>query len=629
MKKSKVVQISVAASCLLTLASCGQIEHRPEAYEMVQLSVGTPTSVTVSCSELLGWSCEVDWSGEEVWDYARIYRNTIDDFSTATQVGRLWALFLFYDRNVTPGEQYYYWVQFEDRHTGERSAVSNSIPVCVRHPPAAVCGNTGTSSGDPSDINAETGSDHSESGRELSFPREASAGGYLPERTSLLPTELVQAPIYQDGTYLFVGMDPGSEALGLLAESGVSTQRSSTSVATPAGTQQISTVAEKNVELEQRDEWTIRHGTIEEIRTINGVVQDLERYFWNTAQVEINGTPAVIRFLQAPAIRFGGAVNADDVNRLMSVLQILNAALPSEYALEMAIGAPEPKPADLTGAIYVDFMPRTTYEAEEAANSLGTANVLYSPFTGEIDSAHVKINRIYAENGETEAAIILAHELIHALGIGHAIRGMESVMMSTPPTSDAPVTMLYLQDRQALHALYSRLDPKDLVTDLGAWDDEVTHLVGGNGYVAFGVSGANGYMEPWAYGYRSEISLAENTELSGTVEWNGLLLGFTSNDLPLSGNAQLTVQMDDLTGGAGFTELETWTVGTMPGNAGTGTTWGDGDLLYSILVTGNTFRQISGDDGRLTGIFVGAEHQGAAGTLERSDMIAAFGAMRD
>ena len=87
--------------------------------------------------------------------------------------------------------------------------------------------------------------------------------------------------------------------------------------------------------------------------------------------------------------------------------------------------------------------------------------------------------------------------------------------------------------------------------------------------------------------------------------------------------------MDDLTGEADFTELETWTAGAMPSEAGAGTTWGDGDLLYSIIVTGNTFRQIGGDEGRLTGIFVGAEHQGAAGTLARSDLTAAFGAERE
>ncbi len=43
---------------------------------------------------------------------------------------------------------------------------------------------------------------------------------------------------------------------------------------------------------------------------------------------------------------------------------------------------------------------------------------------------------------------------------------------------------------------------------------------------------------------------------------------------------------------------------------------------------GNTFRQTSGDAGRLTGVFVGRDHEGATGTLERTDLTAAFGASR-
>ena len=57
-------------------------------------------------------------------------------------------------------------------------------------------------------------------------------------------------------------------------------------------------------------------------------------------------------------------------------------------------------------------------------------------------------------------------------------------------------------------------------------------------------------------------------------------------------------------------------------------TWGDGDLAYRISVRGNTFRETGGDAGRVTGIFTGRSHEGAAGTLERSDLTAAFGATR-
>ena len=107
-----------------------------------------------------------------------------------------------------------------------------------------------------------------------------------------------------------------------------------------------------------------------------------------------------------------------------------------------------------------------------------------------------------------------------------------------------------------------------------------------------------------------------------------MLLGFTPTARPVVGDAMISVNLGALTGRADFTDLESWVAGSVPDDAGTGVTWGDGDLGYSIAVRGNTFRQTGGDDGTLTGIFNGANHEGAAGTLERSDITAAFGASR-
>ena len=73
--------------------------------------------------------------------------------------------------------------------------------------------------------------------------------------------------------------------------------------------------------------------------------------------------------------------------------------------------------------------------------------------------------------------------------------------------------------------------------------------------------------------------------------------------------------------------LETWAPG-VPAVSCAGDLWGDGDLIYRIEVLGNTFREAGGDDGTLTGIFVGRGHEGAAGTLERDDLTGAFGAER-
>ncbi len=106
------------------------------------------------------------------------------------------------------------------------------------------------------------------------------------------------------------------------------------------------------------------------------------------------------------------------------------------------------------------------------------------------------------------------------------------------------------------------------------------------------------------------------------------MLGFTPGANPVAGDAAIGVHLATLTGRADFTSLEQWAAGQAPGDVGTGAVWGDGGLGYSIAVTGNTFRQTGGDAGTLTGIFTGRNHEGAAGTLERRDLTAAFGGSR-
>ena len=590
----------------------------------IKLDINPPTSLEVSCTEAFGWSCEVEWSDNHgTWDDVLIYRNTVDDPSTSTQIARVWAAMFFYDRSVEEGQQYYYWARFEDRRTGERSTLTGPTAVCVRR--GQTCSGTGTNDNEPSTPETET------EATSLPFPRDVSEG-FRPARRYLLASEELQAPIYQDSKYLYVGIDQGREVLQALARTGTSTSSSSSFVCNSSfGCYNLSTSYERTAEIDERDDWTIRYGEMTDTRTLNSVDQGLPEYFKNTAQLSRLGTPLVMRFETVPTVRFGGTVSSTDIGRLTTVMQIINSSLPDDWKLDLATGIPETKPEDLAGTIYVEFLPQTEYQTAVDSTSLGSATVSYSSLNARVSHAHIQINRTYANNGETEAALVLAHELIHALGIGHAVPGMNSMMTGTPPTSDPnlPLPILYRDDRRALNALYSDLSAGDPVTNLGSWDDTVKHLVANNDQVAFGVAHADGYGEPWAYGNLPETNLARNPDLHGTAEWSGILLGYTSDDEALSGEATLAVQMNDLTGTADFTNLETWADEPMPGEAGQGTDWSVGDLSYDILVTENTFRQIGGDEGRLTGAFFGDSHEAAGGTLYRNDMTGAFGAVRE
>ena len=192
-------------------------------------------------------------------------------------------------------------------------------------------------------------------------------------------------------------------------------------------------------------------------------------------------------------------------------------------------------------------------------------------------------------------------------------------------------------DSEALLAAYGRLEPGTLPEDLspeslGPWNDTSFHLRGdldfAGGEAAFGVALRNGLARPWASGPAPLAALENNSALYGTVSWNGALLGVTPSAETVAGHARLAVELSTLDGRLDFTDLERWGAKAPPGNAGTGATWGDGDLGYSVAIQGNAFHRIGGDDGEVAGAFFGAAHEAMGGVLERSDLTAGFGGTR-
>ena len=139
----------------------------------------------------------------------------------------------------------------------------------------------------------------------------------------------------------------------------------------------------------------------------------------------------------------------------------------------------------------------------------------------------------------------------------------------------------------------------------------------------------NGLDQPWATGPAPLTNLADNSALSGTASWSGRLLGFTPAAEPVAGAAELAIALATLDGDLDFTGLEHWSTGQAPGAAGSGTVWSDGDLSYTVDVRGNTLTPTGGDDGIVTGAFLGTAHQAMRGTLQRDDLSAAFGGSRN
>ncbi len=404
---------------------------------------------------------------------------------------------------------------------------------------------------------------------------------------------LQHLPVYTSGPYLRVGVDQGRSVSGL-------------------------------AKIGTREDMEIRHGLVSD-----GESQFIVQSYLNDAAGERWHT-------SPPLVRMVGSPSAQQRDWIDGAVRAVNAALPAHARMRMGPALPAGYDSlSEDGTIAVKFVPAGSLGGNVAGR---TPSRISRSAAGDITGAASMIlldrgaNVLTPgdEGGDRRAVILIAHELMHALGLGHVSPAFDTIIANNADMyllqqgRQQPASLLYPVDREALRVLYEGRDP----ANFGPWSVLSTHLHGNGTHAAFGVATRNRYAEPYAYGLSPSGDLANNRTLSGSATWQGVLLGFTPSAAPVAGDAEVGVNLATLTGSAEFTNLERWAAGPAPGEAGTGTMWLDGDLSYTISVTGNAFSETGGDDGTLTGIFTGANHEGAAGTLERSDLTAAFGASR-
>ena len=359
--------------------------------------------------------------------------------------------------------------------------------------------------------------------------------------------------------------------------------------------------------------------------------------------------PGLVRFNSPPMVRI--ATGATDRERAIThyAVALINRALPYSHHLTIGPDAPagvagqweQGLPSIPDGQMFVEFLDGNPQGGRPGSEALAHQDVKteYDSRQGRWEKKRLRASavemsaEIFRSRADHVAVSVLVHEMLHSLGLqGHVPgeRFSDSNMHNAWFRLDGSLPAI---DAAGVQVLYTRLgaetEPEELsVSSLGAWSRETVHLTGELDGLAFGVRHSNGVSMPWTTGAEPSLALADNPQLSDTAIWTGGLLGFTPALAPVGGNAALSVNLDMMSGRAEFTELQSWSTGSAPGAVGTGEIWNIGRLSYEITVGANYLRSTGGDAGTLNGQFYGPGHEGVAGSIERDDLTAAFGAMR-
>lgn len=358
--------------------------------------------------------------------------------------------------------------------------------------------------------------------------------------------------------------------------------------------------------------------------------------------------PGLVRFAVPPTVRLAEGMSKRERAISMQAIALINRALPYEHHVLLGPDAPAGVAWDWKGGlpdipdgqIFIEFV-----KGNPNSDRLGSSGVShqatirkYDALQGRWEKKHLRASAVemssvvFRGKPDWQAVSVLVHELLHGLGFaGHPGKNFaDSIMEDAWFRLDGSLPDI---DMAALQVLYTKLaedtEPEDIsVQSLGAWDDESTDITGVLGPVSFGVRHANNVSVPFASGSEPSKPLAESG-LSKTrvVTWRGELLGLTPKLRTVTGTATVSVALLTMCGTAKFTNLRSFPVLSESTRRG-GVRWGDGTLEYDIRVGSNYLYSTGGDAGAVSGSFYGDNHSYVGGTVERSDLTAAFGARR-
>ncbi len=328
--------------------------------------------------------------------------------------------------------------------------------------------------------------------------------------------------------------------------------------------------------------------------------------------------------------------NKDIFRALVDSVRLINDALPPEFQIQFA-GKKESR----NGFLYASSgeIVAILDSPQGVSENCGTTAVACannSTYGGYTSHAFLRVPDNFDTTEYMHSRSVIVHELLHALGIwGHvdSIEFPDSIMGASGEYIPNLGHVISRIDREVLQIIYMS-QRTDLYNDWGEWSDTTFHLVGRteDGNLNFGVALFNGLPQPWVRGVLPDTDLVDNRRLYGTATWNGNLLGF-SGPSPIAGDAQLQVRLSTLSSPDSEQDLRLRDIYYLNRfESESSDRWfHTRNIDYKISVAGNGFVNVRGEgyeQGHVTGVFLGPEHEHMGGTLKRTDMVAAFGGTR-
>ena len=200
---------------------------------------------------------------------------------------------------------------------------------------------------------------------------------------------------------------------------------------------------------------------------------------------------------------------------------------------------------------------------------------------------------------------VFVHEMIHAMGLlGHVPSGR----YGPDELMDNRARLIRSVKEHHYLSLVHHYDPNYL----GGWNGDYEFLRGDTGDVGYEVWLMNDALAWPIYGFGDrDWTQAHPRELGGSASWRGGLVGYTSGQRFVEGTSALDYDFGADRLSANFT-------------------WDGGGVANYRRVETGALGTFYAEDARgaMHGLFLGDDHEYASGSLDRTDITAAFGAER-